>query len=168
MTDQNTAPTVLVVDASHVDHGLAPEQLSWLLARAGEHLLLFQPFTHDPAPPVLLLTLTLPETLGTAPCGLHGPAMGDAPLLEGDVTYAKRGQREGDSRLVERPARQVRKVSLIAGAHGDERWVLYTAFGGPITPREPTDPSLAGDDDALEESRAFWAQHALSAEGAAL
>jgi len=144
MTDHTTpnptpTPTLRVASASHLDHGLSDEQLAWLLARAEEHLLLYQAYTDDPPPPVLTLTLTLPESLGTVPCGLHGPAMGDAPLLEGDVTYAKRGQRGGQSRLCARPPQQVRKVSLIAGEHDGHRWVLYTAFGGPIAPREPFD-----------------------------
>lgn len=38
--------------------------------------------------------------------------------------------------------------------------ILYTAFGGPLAPREPGDPDLPAEERA--ESEAFWAEHALS------
>jgi hypothetical protein len=43
--------------------------------------------------------------------------------------------------------------------------ILYTAFGGPAAPREPGDPSLDGNEAGLAESKAFWAEHALSSQG---
>lgn len=141
---------------SHVDHDVSEAQLAWIIERASEHLLLFT--AREPAPPILKLTLQLPYELGTVPCGLHGPQMGDEPVLEPEVSYAVRGKRGGESRLVERPVRQVRKISLIAGEHDGHRWVLFTTFGGPIAPREPFDAQ--GDERA--ESEAYWAEHALS------
>jgi len=38
--------------------------------------------------------------------------------------------------------------------------VLYTAYGGPVAPREPFDRSL--DEEAKAESEKFWAEHALA------
>jgi hypothetical protein len=42
--------------------------------------------------------------------------------------------------------------------------ILYTAFGGPLTPKEPGDAALSGEE--RQESFKFWSQHALSANGA--
>lgn len=142
---------IKVLEASHVDHGLTVEQLEWLLDVA----LLSGAYADGylEHPHVVALTYELPEALGTVPCGLHGPAVGDAPVPESEVTYAARGERAYESRLCARPVRQVRQVSLITGPAGDEPLVLYTAFGGPVAPREMADPS---------RSEAFWRQHALS------
>lgn len=65
--------------------------------------------------------------------------------------------------ICDRPSRQTRLLTVIAGPHEGDGCVLYTAHGGPAAPREPWDPSLNDDAAALEESRAFWSVHALSA-----
>src|SRR4029077_18884023 len=104
-----------------------------------------------------LETLELPEELGTVPCALWGPVMGDPRILEKDVVYAPRGTRAWTSRLVDRPARPTRLITVIAGPHTEpcprchedssdlhprcsedrckagqlhHACVLYTAFGG--------------------------------------
>jgi hypothetical protein len=130
---------------SHLDHGLTKAQVEFILG------------IDAPAGQVTVQTVELPEDLGTVPCGLHGPVMGDEPVLEADVTYEVRGQRKGASRLVERPIRSTRIVTVISGPHEGEPCVLYTAFGGPQAPREPFE-------DDSEESQIFWSQHALSSE----
>jgi hypothetical protein len=129
---------------SHLDHNLTSDQIKFVLgldASEGEE--------HTQ-------TIELPEHLGTIPCGLHGPIMGDEPVPEDEVTYAVRGERKGESRLVNRPARPSRQVTVIAGPHDGLACVLFTAFGGPLTPREPFE-------DASEQSKKFWELHALSA-----
>ena len=131
---------------SHVDHGLSEPQLRYLLDRFADRAAFF------------LETIELPEDLGTAPCGLYGPAMGDPPVAEHDVVHEVRGTRAWTSRLVERPARPTRKVTVIAGPHDGHACVLYTAFGGPATPQEPGDPGCK--DPAA--SAAFWRDHALA------
>lgn len=136
-----------VVEASHVDHGLTEAQMAWLLDRFSDRDGFFKE------------TVELPADLGTVPCGLHGPLMGDEPVPAHEVREAVRGTREWTSRLCDRPARQVRQVSVIAGPHGDESCVLYTAFGGPVALQEPGDPGCKD----VEASEQFWAVHALSA-----
>lgn len=131
---------------SHVDHGLTPEQLAWLLERYADRGEFF------------IDTAELPEHLGTVPCGLHGPAMGDDPIPDVEVSLESRGDREWPSRLCGRTARQTRQVSVIAGPHEGHPCVLYTAFGGPVAPQEPGDPDCRD----IEASEAFWAEHALS------
>jgi hypothetical protein len=135
---------------SHLDHGLSPAHIEWMLeqfkARAG----------------FFLETVELPRHLEPLQCGLHGPIVGDEPVPEGEVNYQKRGNRAGDSRMCDRPQRETRLITVIAGPHGEEPCVLYTAFGGPSAPREPWDAGIKTDSER-EASVLFWAAHALSA-----
>jgi hypothetical protein len=131
---------------SHVDHGLTEGQLSYLFERFADRQSFF------------IETITLPGDLGTVPCGLYGPLVGDPPIREDEVTHAPRGSREWMSRIVDRPARQQRDVTVIAGPHDGHACVLYTAFGGPASPQEPGDP---GCKDPVT-SAAFWREHALA------
>jgi hypothetical protein len=135
-------------DESHVDHGLTSAQLEWLLARFADRDAFF------------IESVELPQELGTVPCGLYGPDMGDEPVAESDVHYAVRGEREWSSRLVNRPSRPTRTVTVVAGPFEEHACVLYTAYGGPCSPQEPGDPGCK--DKASSEQ--FWSQHALAAE----
>ena len=128
---------------SHLDHALTEAQIGFILNVPAE----------DGA--VEVQTVMLPDHLGTVPCGLHGPTMGDMPVPESEITYAVRGERNGESRLVDRPARGSRLVTIVSGPHDGLGCVLFTAFGGPQAPQEPFE-------DDSEGSREFWKQHALS------
>ena len=136
-----------ITNESHMDHNLNPAQVKFL----EEQIAGIQQFC--------IKTVELPTSLGTLPCALHGPLMGDTPVGEDEVSYEVRGDRPGASRLCNREQRQVKQLSFIVGPHGNEV-VLYTAFGGPVSPREPFDPGL--DETGKAESESFWAQHALS------
>lgn len=131
---------------SHLDHGLTDAQVAFIMSR-------FE--TRDS---FFVESFELPEDLGTVSCGLYGPTVGDAPVEETDVRYASRGNRAWDSRLVDRPARPTRTVTVIAGPYNDQSCVLYTAFGGPCAPQETGDP----DCKDVDASKKFWAQHALA------
>ena len=130
---------------SHLDHNLTDAQIEYILGLSAAE------------GSVTVQTVLLPDGLGLVPCRLFGPIMGDDPIPESDVTYAKRGDRAGESRLVNRSPRLVRTVTVISGPHDGNPCVLFTAFGGPQAPREPFE-------DDSEESRTFWGQHALAAE----
>lgn len=93
---------------SHVDHDLTAEQLRYLLDHFADRNSFF------------LETIELPEQLGTVPCGLWGPIMGDSPISDAEVHHARRGTREWTSRLVDRPMRPTRKVTVIAGPHEEK------------------------------------------------
>lgn len=111
--------------------------------------------------------------------------MGDPPVDETEVRHERRGNRAWTSRLVERPERPTRTITVIAGPHEEpcplttSAWnllhqaacttcagvgeikhacILYTAFGGPAAPQEPGDP---GCKDPIARS-AFWLTHALA------
>lgn len=130
---------------SHVDHGLTEAQICYLLERFADRETFF------------IETIDLPADLGTVPCGLWGPVMGDPPIAEDEVTHAPRGERTWASRLVKRPARLTRLITVVAGPHEMSACVLYTAFGGPPAPQEPGDP---GCKDPVASST-FWRDHAL-------
>jgi hypothetical protein len=133
---------------SHVDHSLTEAQLAYILGlNAKENELTIQ-------------TVELPEDLGTVPCGLVGPAMGDAPVTSDQVTLKNRGERPYKSRLIAQAPRQTRMVTVISGPHDGNPCVLFTAFGGPVTPKEPGDLSIKSDSERLE-SEQFWSEHAL-------
>jgi hypothetical protein len=134
-----------IVKESHLDHNLSQDVVAFIKSKFSEKTAFF------------IETFELPEELGTVPCGLHGPLMGDEPVT--DARLEKRGERPYESRVVDRSDRQVRQVTVIAGPHGEEPCILYTAFGGPLAPQEPGDPGCKD----VEKSKAFWAEHALSA-----
>lgn len=132
---------------SHTDHGLTDAQLGYVLG-------VFSNFERKPIagiepPAVMVQTITLPEWLGTAPCALRGPNVGDiaypdfaphAAPEEADntivITMRKRGNRPYCSRTIDLPCKPTRLVTVIAGPHDGHELVLYTAHGGPPAPRE--------------------------------
>jgi hypothetical protein len=133
---------------THLDHSLTEEHLKFVLG--------LDPSTRgDISSPVRAFAVEMPAALAPLPCGLHGPIMGDDPVPEDEVIYEVRGNRKGESRLVDRPVRQSRFVAVVAGPHDGHDWVLFTAYGGPVMPREPFD-------DDSEETKEIWATHALS------
>lgn len=125
---------------SHLDHNFSEAQIEFVLAL-------------DAAPDELTIqTVELPAELGPVPCDLYGPSMGDDPILESDVYYAKRGDRLGESRMIDKCPRATRVVTVISGPHDGQPCVLFTAFGGPQAPREKFE----------DDSSTFWDVHALA------
>jgi hypothetical protein len=135
---------------SHLDHGLTDAHVAWIATIFADRSSFF------------IETIELPDDLSPLRCALHGPLVGESPIQESEVRYVRRGDRAGESRVCDRPFLETRLVSVIAGPHGDDPCVLFTAFGGPAAPREPWDPSL--DASERERSEKFWARHALSVE----
>jgi len=141
---------IKIIEKSHLDHGLTPDQVQWICDKFADREGFF------------IESVEMPEALGTVPCGLHGPVMGDEPVTDDEVTLVKRGEREYTSRIVDRAPRPTRTITVIAGPNGEDSCVLYTAFGGPLAPKEPGDKTLEGEE--LTKSESFWAEHALSGE----
>lgn len=132
-----------IVPESHLDHGLSEQQIEHIKEQFSD------------CEQFVLKTIEIP---GSVPCGLYGPEMGDAPITDDEAYYEVRGDREWESRLIDKPMRSSNKVTVIAGPHGDKPCVLYTAYGGPAAPQEPGDPN-ARDKGASES---FWSAHALA------
>lgn len=139
---------MIIHAASHLDHALTPAQIAYVLAR------------YEGRAEFLRETIELPDDLGTVPCGLYGPLMGDAPITADEAYRTVRGERMYQSRCVARPTRPTRLLTVIAGPHDGHACVLYTAFGGPLAPQEPGDPTCRD----VPASTAFWSAHALAAE----
>lgn len=133
---------------SHLDHGLGDDHAAWLLVQFADRSSFF------------VETIELPAHLSSLRSALYGPLAGDEPIGDVEVTRQCRGGRAGLSRMVERPSRETRLVTVIAGPDDDGAIVMYTAYGGPCAPREPFDASLVGE--AKAESEAFWSVHALA------
>jgi len=131
---------------SHLDHGLTEAQIRYIFDQCADRKAFF------------IATIELPEDLGTVPCGLYGPLMGDPPIVEEEVSYEKRGTRAWTSRLVEKPLRPTREVTVIGGPHDGHECILYTCYGGPLALQEPGDPGCK--DPAA--SATFWREHALA------
>jgi len=52
-------------------------------------------------------------------------------------------------------------VTIVASPVAENRYELVTAWFGVYAPKEPWDPSLAGDSSAYEEAIHFWCRHGL-------
>jgi len=135
-----------IVEASHCDHGLTEAHKAFLLEKYSE------------ANGFFIETFELADSLGELDCALYGPIMGDAEVEGG--FYEKRKGRDNVSRLVSRPLRPTRQITVIAGPHEKDSCVLFTAFGGPLAPKEVDDPTLNDEDRAA--SVKFWDAHALA------
>lgn len=113
---------------SHLDHDLTARQLGFILLHFADRDAFF------------LETLELPAELGTLPCALWGPAMGDPPVPDDEVTMIKRGDRAWPSRIsieAKHARRQTRQLTVIGGPFETLSCILYTAYGGPAAPQEP-------------------------------
>lgn len=132
---------------SHLDHGLTEAHLRYL-----------QDLLATCTRGAFADTIILPPELPELPCSLYGPTMGDAPIEELNVYYGKRGTRPWYSRLTRLAQRPTRILTVIAGPHDGDPFVLYTAYAGPQAPREPGDPQCPNK----AESELFWSQHALA------
>lgn len=170
--------TMKLHKASHLDHHLTAAQLAHVLLRFDGRAAFF------------IETIELPAELGTVPCGLHGPIMGDPPVPETEVTHARRGERAWTSRLVGRPARPTRQLTIIAGPHeetcptckgsglqpvhglGSSIGCDHCAGSGKLShpcilytvfggPAAPQEPGDPGCKDP-EASERFWRDHGLS------
>ena len=134
----------------HADHGITEAQMAYIQ----ESLL------HSvEGDGFFIARETIPAELGTVPCGLHGPAMGDPDVPDEEVEYLSRGDRDWTDRMIARAFRPVDYVQCI-GIREGESFTLFTVYGGPLAPQHPEDPS----NPDREASEAFWAVHALSTE----
>ena len=137
-----------VTDDSHLDHGLGILHVQWLRETLGS-------VTGTGA-----VTLEMPARLAGLRCGLHGPATGESPVSDEEAWHERRGTRPGESRMCPRRSTATRLLTVIWGPDNSGATILYTAFPGPLAPREPWDTSL--DDAERTRSVSFWAEHALS------
>lgn len=140
---------MIISVASHLDHGLKPEHIEWMLW----HYLGRDGFFID--------TTELPAHLPRLQCHLHGPAMGDPPVSQHESFLARRKGRGNESRVCNRSPRKTDFITVIAGPDKGDSCVLYTAYGGPSAPKE-VDGSMHPESAQYAASKKFWSQHALT------
>lgn len=117
----------------------------------------------------VLTTIVLPSDVESLPCGLYGPEAGDAPVTDAEASLEVRGNRQGPSRLIDKPHRNARNMVVI----GIKGGVCFTAYGSRAkspSPMEPWDAErkqLEGKASAEDVARSqeFWSVHALAARG---
>ena len=121
-----------IAAASHLDHGLTPEHIVWLLETFADRNEFF------------IETVDIPAHLPAVTSALYGPVMGDLPIAESEVWYTIRGGRRCASRVLASAAapRPTRMLTVVAGPHEGAPCVLFTAYGGYAAPREPGDTTI--------------------------
>jgi len=139
----------------HKDHGISDAQFDHIFQAISAKRRARSRF--------LLVKVTIPAELGSVPCGLHGPAMGDDPISDSEVEYLVRGNdddpRTWADRMCSRPTRPVNYVQAIGMvSKAGDACTLFTVYGGPLSPQNPDDPN----NNDPQAAREFWAQHALS------
>jgi hypothetical protein len=100
-----------ISETSHADHGLTTGQWEFVKNHISGKTAFF------------LETVELPEELGTAPCGIYGPIMGDDPVPDEECSWVIRGNRRCASRVCNRPERPIGVLT--------DRWV-YQRGGGAV------------------------------------
>jgi hypothetical protein len=128
---------------SHLDHGLSQRLVNLISEKYADR----EKFFID--------TFTIPEDCPSVPCSLH------AEVPEHECFYRRRKGRKTWSRMTTRRLTYSDKVTVIGGMSNGE-CILFTAYGGPLAPREPGDADIA---DATEATKSFlfWRSHALCA-----
>jgi hypothetical protein len=142
---------MIITKDSHLDHGLTSEHLKLIFEQFGDRNEFF------------IETITIPAPLPLIPCLLFGPIMGDEKIDDLRVEWEKRGDRPYPSRILfgARPRLQSR-LTVVCGPHQEHKCILYTAFGGPLAPKEVGDPTIATSPKDISASANFWAEHALA------
>ena len=139
---------------SHIDHGIGSEVLADILKH-------FEDRTGSFIATVNLKDVT--SLVSEVPCSLIGPATYNTPVSEEEVIYKPRPGQSYSSRLLKDGDKQATSsdvVTIICGEHDGNPCVLFTAFGGPLAPKEPGDPTLKPEE--REASEKFWKEHALA------
>lgn len=148
-----------IIKESHLDHGLTPAHIDFMMKHWAQYASRCGLQERQAVTPIMV---ELPAELESLFCGLVGPSTGyPAVSDENDsVTYLVRKGRKWASRMIDQQPHTTRTLTYIVGQYNGEE-VLFTAYGGPLAPREPGDTSLSTMEE-ITHSRNFWAEHALS------
>jgi hypothetical protein len=134
----------------HDDHNLPQEIIDWGFEQ-------LQNFLETTEFAFCAHTFTMPNHLPDVENALYGPLSGDAPVADSEVTLAKRGDRPWADRMIAKPPRPSRQLTVI-GTIIDGALTAFTMHGGPLADRNPADPTNPNP----EQSKKFWSQHALA------
>lgn len=143
---------LIVHKDSHIHADLTEAHVKWALNKFKDQPTFFK------------TTVEMPKSLPALDNALYGPAAGDPPVAEADVVYIHRPggkSRLGKSRMVRRPMRKTRAITVIAGPHDGHPMVVYAMHGGYAAEREPFDEDISSPAQQTA-ANAFWAEHALA------
>lgn len=156
LTKYETEVTQWLSPHSHLDHGISRHVITNLLVELRDEIVpeiaahgIYRR-THDRWDFGVIFEEVALESR------LYGPAAGDPQITEDQVFYQTRGDRPTPSRLINKPPRPTDLITIIVGMH-EGRPTLFTAFGGPLAPREPGPNSPTDCEEAV-----FWRDHALA------
>lgn len=99
-----------------------------------------------------------------APVNLDHVVGGDHLIRRPEDEMVQMLHRKGRAGVTPCVFRQVAPATtkLVVGiAHDEGKDVVFTAFYGELSPREPWDESIQGNPELLKESKDFWADHCL-------
>ena len=102
---------------------------------------------------VIVKAIDLGRTIGKCTC---------VPTSDKDTIYmAKRINRIGETPMVlDREPIDCSSIVVILEKE-DDKYVVLTTFIGSLSPMEPWDPKLNGDEEKIKEAIEFWKTHAL-------
>lgn len=147
---QLTTDTKMKRILQHDDHNLPQEVIDWGFDQL-ENFLETTEFLF------CAHTFTIPDHFPDLENALYGPLAGDPPVEDSEVTLVVRGDRPWTDRIVAKPPRPSRQLTVI-GTILDGDLVAFTMHGGPLADRNPADPTNPNP----EQSKIFWSQHALA------
>ena len=114
------------IKIAHDDHDLKPK-----------HLAAIDQILSDWNGSFIKMCVPLPYDCPDLLSALHGPVAGDPPITDDQVTYEKRNNRHGPSRLIDAPMRPARNIVLIGMRDEGGTLLLFTAYGTQAS--EPSD-----------------------------
>lgn len=150
MNTASVSATVLVIsNVFHADHGVSSDLMTWAVN------------TVKPTG-FFATTLTIPAEEPDLTNNLYGPASGDAPIKGQVIVRDVNDVSRGATPFVDAPPRPTRLLTIIGMVGEDNTVSIFTAYGGPLAERVPSDPSLREDPVGREIATKFWEEHALS------
>jgi hypothetical protein len=138
----------------HNDHGITHEQF--------EYIQNHEIFKIKKKGDFIKEIVTLPKELGLAMSSLYGPSVGDEVIKESEVLYMARGQRNGETRMIEKPKRLTNKVCVIGIING-LAFTIYGTQSDKPSPIEVWDKKfLSLSSNEQKGIKKFWKQHAIA------
>jgi len=141
---------LVIKEVSCIDERLSPQAIKYIQKKLNN------------CKGTLVKTFRLPQKFGMVESSIYGPVMGDPPIKESQVKYARIGSNKWASRVINRPIRKTSMVTVIAAPHEGDACVLHTVLAGPLVGREPNDPVMQKHPGLMDEAKEFWSKHAFA------
>lgn len=139
----------------HADHGIPELTIAWGLDQPSA-----MKIGEDG---VFTKTVVLPADHPDVENRLHGPVCGDPPVRDSVIRVRDAADAwRQETPFVKRSPRPSRIFTIVGMVNDDESVTIFTAYGGPLATRIPSDPSLVPGSPEHEQAVAFWKDHALS------